>query len=127
MTTRRHSPFTMTRGLGAAGHGAGHWWAQRVSSLALVPLALWLVVALASGAAADHTALRHWLGAPVNAILMVLLLLAAFHHAALGLQVVAEDYIHTRARFLVVAFIHLACISGTVAGVVSVMLLSLAR
>ena len=127
MTTRRHSPFTTARGLGAAGHGAGHWWAQRVSAVALIPLVIWLTIALTGGAAADHTALKLWLGVPLNAILMVLLLIAAFHHAALGLQVVAEDYIHSRTRFLVVALIHLACITGAVAGIVSVMMLALVR
>ncbi len=127
MTVRRHSPFTTARGLGAAGHGVGHWWAQRVSAVALIPLAIWLAMALTSGAVADHTALKLWLGVPLNAILMVLLLITAFHHAALGLQVVAEDYIHSRARFPVVALIHLACVAGAVAGIVSVMLLALVR
>ena len=125
MTARQVTPFSAADGLGAAGHGAGHWWAQRVSAIALAPLALWLTVALAGGAAADHATLTAWLASPVNVMLMVLLLIAAFHHAALGLQVVAEDYIHSRTRFVAVGAIHLACIAGAVAGILAVLRIAL--
>lgn len=86
MTTRYVSALARARGLGAAGHGPGHWWAQRVSAAALVPLVFWLVVTLASGVAAEHAALTAWLSAPLDATLMILLLIAAFHHAALGFR-----------------------------------------
>lgn len=125
MTSRRVTPYAAARGLGAAGHGASHWWAQRVSSIALVPLVLWLVLTLAGGSATDHAALTSWLGAPVNAILMILLLIAAFHHAALGLQVIAEDYIHSRLRFGVIAFVQLACFAGGAAGIVATLVIAL--
>lgn len=125
MSGRRISATARARGLGAAGHGTAHWQAQRVSAVALVVLVPWLALALAGGAAADHAALTVWLAAPVNAILMIALLIAAFHHAALGLQVVAEDYIHARARFVVVAAIHLASIAAAVAGIVAVLLIAL--
>lgn len=88
---------------------ANHWWAQRVSAIALVPLLLWLIMALAGGSATDYVALTTWLGAPLNTILLILLLIAAFHHSALGLQIIAEDYIHSRARFAVIACVQLAC------------------
>lgn len=125
VSARHITPRSAARGLGAAGHGAGHWQAQRVSAIALIPLALWLVAALAGGAAADHAALTVWLSAPINAILMVLLLLAAFHHAALGLQVVAEDYIHSRARFVVIALVQIACAAGAGAGVVATLVIAM--
>ncbi len=125
MSARHLSPASLARGLGAAGHGAGHWWAQRVSAVALVPLTLWFAVALAGGAAADHAALTEWLTAPLNAVLMILLVIAGFHHAALGLQTVAEDYVHTRARFAVIALIQLACVAGGAAGVIAVLLIAL--
>ena len=121
MSMRRVTPYSAARGLGAAGHGAGAWRAQRVSALALIPLSLWFMMALACGVAADHAALTAWLSAPLNAILMVLLLVAAFHHAALGLQVVAEDYIHSRARFVVIGVLQLACIAGAVSGIAAVL------
>lgn len=125
MSMRHVTPYSSARGLGAAGHAAGSWRAQRVSAIALVPLALWFAVTLARGAAADHAALTLWLKAPVNAILMVLLMVAAFHHAALGLQVAAEDYIHSRVRFIVIGAIHLACIAGAVIGIAAVLLIAL--
>ena len=125
MTGPRVTPYSTAHGLGAAGHGAGHWWAQRVSAIALVPLLLWLVWSLAGGSATDYVALTTWLGAPVNVILMILLLIAAFHHAALGLQVIAEDYIHSRLRFAVIAFVQLACFTGGAAGIVATLVIAL--
>lgn len=125
MTSRTISSFARARGLGAAGQGTGHWWAQRVSAVALVPLSLWLAVALAGGAAADHATLMVWLAAPLNSVLMILLLIAGFHHAALGLQVLAEDYIHSGARFAAVAVIQLVCIAGAAAGMVAVLRIAL--
>ncbi|MBP9952020.1 MAG: succinate dehydrogenase, hydrophobic membrane anchor protein [Cypionkella sp.] len=126
MTKSRVSPYSAAHGLGAAGHGAHHWWAQRVSAIALAPLVVWLVWALASGAASDHATLSVWLKAPINATLLILLLIAAFHHAALGLQTIAEDYIHSRARFAVIAIIQLACAAGGVAGIAATLLIALA-
>lgn len=125
MTARRGTPHSTAHGLGAAGHGAGHWWAQRVSAMALVPLLLWLVWSLAGGSATDYMALTFWLGAPVNTILMILLLIAAFHHAALGLQVIAEDYIHSRSRFAAIAFVQLTCAAGGAAGIVATLVIAM--
>lgn len=123
MTLRHVTPYSSAHRLGAAGHGAGHWWAQRVSAIAVVPLVLWLVLALAGGAATNHMALTIWLAAPVNTILMILLLIAAFHHAALGLQVIAEDYIHSPGRFAMIALVQLACAAGGVAGIVATLVI----
>lgn len=126
MTSPHITPYSAARGLGAAGGGARHWRAQRVSAIALVPLMLWLVWALAGGAAVDHAALTAWLARPVNLVLMILLLIAAFHHAALGLQVIAEDYIHSRARLMVIALIQLACVAGGTAGIAAVSMIVVA-
>jgi succinate dehydrogenase / fumarate reductase membrane anchor subunit len=125
MSSRHISPYSAAHGLGPAGHAARHWWAQRVSAIALVPLVLWLMWALASGAAADHAALSDWLKSPINAILMILLLIAAFHHAALGLQTIAEDYIHSRARFAVIAGLQLSCAAGGATGIVATLLIAI--
>lgn len=119
MTSHRVTPYSAVHGRGAAGHAAHHWWAQRVSAIALVPLVLWLAWALANGAATDYAALTVWLKAPLNTILMILLLIAAFHHAALGLKTIAEDYIHSRARFAVIAIVQLACAAGGAVGIVA--------
>jgi len=82
------------RGLGSAKEGVHHWWMQRVSAIALVPLTLWFVIALVAHTGADYAATRAWLGSPVSFGMMVLLIGATFYHAQLGLQVVIEDYIH---------------------------------
>lgn len=82
------------RGLGTAKEGVHHWWMQRVSAVALIPLTLWFVIALVAHIGADYTATRAWLGSPITFGLMVLLIGATFYHAQLGLQVVIEDYIH---------------------------------
>ena len=82
------------RGLGPAKEGVRHWWMQRVSAIALVPLTLWFVIALVAHTGADYVAVRGWLGSPVTFGLMVLVIGATFYHAQLGLQVVIEDYIH---------------------------------
>ncbi len=89
------TPLGRARGLGSAKTGVDHWWAQRLTAIALVPLIVWFVVALVGHIGADHAAARAWIGQPVNAGLFVLLIAATFHHAQLGLQVVIEDYVHT--------------------------------
>ncbi len=88
------SPLGRVRGLGSAREGVGHWWAQRMTSLALVPLALWFVAALVTLTGADFATARAWIATPVPAALMVLLIVASFYHGALGLQVIVEDYVH---------------------------------
>jgi succinate dehydrogenase / fumarate reductase membrane anchor subunit len=88
------SPLGRAIGLGSAKEGVEHWWAMRVTSIALVPLTVWFVVCVIKLAGADRAALVAWLHNPVSAVLMVLLLAATFYHSALGLQVVIEDYVH---------------------------------
>ena len=82
------------RGLGSAKEGTGHWWAQRLTAVALVPLGIWFVFAAVSLTGADLGEFRAWLTVPYNLILMVLLVGVLFHHMQLGMQVVFEDYIH---------------------------------
>lgn len=91
------SPLGRVRGLGAAKEGVGHWWAQRVTAVALVPLILWFVVSLIALIGADHASFIAWVRQPLNAILLTVLLVAGFHHLQLGLQVVIEDYVHHEA------------------------------
>ena len=88
------------RGLGSAREGAAHWWAQRMTALALVPLSVWFAVSVIRLAGADHGAFAEWLASPFNAVAMLLFTVAGFHHAALGLQVVLEDYISGEGRRL---------------------------
>jgi succinate dehydrogenase / fumarate reductase membrane anchor subunit len=88
------SPLARVRGLGSAQHGVGDWWVQRITAVALVPLTIWLVASIISLAGADYRAVALWIGSPVNAVLMIGLLLAMFRHAQIGLREVIADYIH---------------------------------
>ena len=88
------SPLGRVRGLGSAKEGVTHFWAQRMTALALIPLTVWFVISLLFVLGADHAAVKAWVGSPVVAGLLILLIAATFYHAFLGLQVVIEDYIH---------------------------------
>jgi succinate dehydrogenase / fumarate reductase membrane anchor subunit len=91
------TPLARVRGLGSAKEGVHHWWVQRLTAIALVPLTLWFVVSVAGLAGMDHAQAVAWIGAPVPAVLLVLLIGATFWHAQLGVQVVIEDYVHNEA------------------------------
>lgn len=82
------------RGLGSAKSGAAHWWAQRVTAAALVPLTLWFLASFVRLLRSGHAAFAEWLHTPLNSILMSMLVVVMFYHATLGLQTIAEDYLH---------------------------------
>ena len=83
------------RGRGASRTGFHHWWLQRLTSIALIPLSLWFVWSVVHLAGAPYAAVRAWGASPVNATLLLALVAATFEHLHLGVQVVAEDYIRT--------------------------------
>ncbi|MFL2669220.1 MAG: succinate dehydrogenase, hydrophobic membrane anchor protein [Alphaproteobacteria bacterium] len=83
------------RGLGSAKEGVGHWWAQRLTAIALIPLLVWFVASVVPLVGAELRIVREWISSPVNSVLLLSLIVAVFHHAQLGLQVVIEDYVHT--------------------------------
>ncbi|HTY49575.1 MAG TPA: succinate dehydrogenase, hydrophobic membrane anchor protein [Steroidobacteraceae bacterium] len=88
------TPLAQVRGLGAAGEGVHHWWAQRVTAVALVPLAAWFLVSLLTLPALDYATVSAWLHGIWSATLMVLFVACAAWHSRLGVQVVIEDYVH---------------------------------
>ncbi len=92
------TPLGRVRGLGSAKSGTHHWWMQRVTSLALLPLTLWFVISLIGLAGASYAETLAFIGAPVNAVLLLALIAASFHHMAAGLQVVVEDYVRGELR-----------------------------
>lgn len=108
----RSSELGRARGLGSAKEGVRHWWHQRLTAIALVPLLLWFVAALVARTGTDHANVVLWLGSPVTVGLMLLLVGATFWHMALGLQVVIEDYVHREALklglIILVQFVSLA-------------------
>ena len=91
------SELSRARGLGAAKTGYHHWWAQRLTAVALVPLTLWFVINIVGLNGAPHAVVVAWLANPLTLVLMLALIAALFHHIQLGLQVVIEDYVHTDA------------------------------
>lgn len=113
------SPLARAIGLGSVREGVGSWLAQRVSAVALVPLTLWFVASIIPHTSSDYATFIAWLRTPVVAILMILLLSALFHHTALGLQVVIEDYVHSGVKFAAVIGVRLACFALAAAGIVA--------
>jgi succinate dehydrogenase / fumarate reductase membrane anchor subunit len=88
------TPLGRVRGLGSAGNGVHHWWVQRLTSLALVPLAVWLLVSLLTLPALDFVTLVSWMAGTWTATLLALFVLIASWHSSLGIQVILEDYVH---------------------------------
>ncbi|NQU59369.1 MAG: succinate dehydrogenase, hydrophobic membrane anchor protein [Rhodospirillales bacterium] len=92
------SPLAHARGLGPAkSGGTAHWWAQRLTSMALIPLMLWFVISALGLIGADHGAYVAWISDPGNTLLLVLTVVTLFYHSEQGLHVVVEDYIHSEA------------------------------
>ncbi|MBE2295692.1 MAG: succinate dehydrogenase, hydrophobic membrane anchor protein [Phycisphaerales bacterium] len=121
------SPLARVRGLGTAKDGTHHWWLQRVTSVALVPLVLWFAFSLLSVSHADYEVFQHWLGHPVNAGLMIALILAAFYHANLGMQVIYEDYVKPEcAKYIALLATQLALFLLSAIAVVAVLKVALA-
>lgn len=87
------TPLTKARGLGSAKSGTAHWWMQRVTAAALIPLSYWLLKLINLSAFAPYAETRAWLAAPLNTVAIIAFLAAAFYHAGLGLRVVIEDYV----------------------------------
>jgi succinate dehydrogenase / fumarate reductase membrane anchor subunit len=87
------SPLGRVRGAGSAKSGSHHWWMQRVTSIALLPLTIWFILSLATSAGMSHAEVTAWIGSPLNAVLLLALIGLTFHHIAAGLQVIIEDYL----------------------------------
>jgi succinate dehydrogenase / fumarate reductase, membrane anchor subunit len=120
------SPLGRARGLGSARAGSRHWWAQRLTALALVPLTLWFIFAIIHLAGASHQAVIEWLSSPLTLGLMLALIVATFHHLQLGLQVVIEDYVHDeRAKLASVLLIKALSVMMALVCIVSVLKIGL--
>jgi len=110
------TPLKQARGLGSGKTGTGHWWWQRVTAVALVLLTAWLVGLLVSLVGADLASARETIARPWNAIALAALVIAMFWHAKLGIQVVIEDYVHTRwVEVALLVLVTIACAIGALA------------
>ena len=90
-TMRSH--LGRVRGLGSAKSGVEHWWVERLTAIALIPLTVWFVVSVLTLLGADQPSVVQWAGRPVNTVLLLALVIMTFHHMQLGLQVVIDDYV----------------------------------
>lgn len=117
------SPLGRVLGMGSAKTGAGHWWAQRLTAVALVPLGLWFVFALLGLQHGSYQMVAAWVAEPTNAILLILLVLTLVYHSSLGLQVVIEDYVHGATKvvtLVVMQFVHVIMAVGGIYAIVIV-------
>jgi succinate dehydrogenase / fumarate reductase membrane anchor subunit len=121
------TPLARVRGLGSAREGAEHWWHERLSSVALLLLFVWLIVSLLRLPALDHRGVTEWLKQPSAAVPMLLLVAATFWHLQMGLKVIVEDYVHDEGnRFLCVLLLSFAAILGAAFGLFALLRIALA-
>ena len=100
------SQLGRVRGLGAARAGAGTWWLERLTSIALIPLSLWFIASAIRLEGATRADVVAWLHAPVPLVLMLCLIIATFWHMEMGLRAPIEDYVHHEvARVALLLFI----------------------
>jgi succinate dehydrogenase / fumarate reductase, membrane anchor subunit len=121
----KRSPLARAAKLGSAKEGVREWWAERLSAVALVPLTLWFAASIIAHSGSNYTAFIAWIRTPLAATLMILLSVALFRHAALGLKVVIEDYIHSGAKFAWLITVRLGCFAFATAGIVATLHIAL--
>jgi succinate dehydrogenase / fumarate reductase membrane anchor subunit len=121
------TPLAKAMGLGSARSGVAHWWAQRVSAIALVPLTLWFAASIIAHSGSDYATFLGWLKSPLTMCAMILLLIALFHHTALGLQMVIEDYVHSGVKFAAVVAVRLSCVALATGGIVAILSVAFRR
>jgi succinate dehydrogenase / fumarate reductase, membrane anchor subunit len=117
------SPLGRVLGTGSAKEGVHHWWLQRLTSIALVPLTIWFVVSLLSLPSFEHVTVISWMAQSWTALLLILFILAATWHSQLGVRVVVEDYVHGGSKTLtlvVITFIHALVAAASVFAVLKV-------
>lgn len=90
-----NTPLSKVRGLGSAKEGSHHWWLQRLTAVALLPLSIWFVCGVLGIVGETYETAVLWVQSPVTTVFLLLAIVALFYHAKLGLQVVIEDYVHS--------------------------------
>jgi len=124
-TPTLRSPLGRVRGLGSAKEGVHHWWAQRVTAIALIPLTIWIVYSILGMADATYVEFVSWLRNPIEATLLILTVAVTFHHAQLGMQVVIEDYISGHAlRLATLLIVKFLCAALAALCIVSILIVA---
>jgi succinate dehydrogenase / fumarate reductase membrane anchor subunit len=117
------TPLGEVRGLGSAKEGTHHWWHQRLTAIALIPLGIWFVISLIVFTGASHAEVAGWMAKPLNAGLLLLLIGATFYHLKLGVQVVIEDYVSTEwQKLTAIIVVTFGCIALALASAIAVIL-----
>ncbi len=120
------TPLKRVSGLGSARSGTHHFIIQRVTAVALVPLVLWAIWLALALLHADYSQARALVHEPANALLLIAFVIASFWHAQLGVQVVIEDYVHTRWLEVVAQLaVRFVCVIGALASVLAVVRIAL--
>ena len=120
------TPLREARGLGSAQEGAEHWWLERQSSISTLILVVWFFVSLWRLPAYDHATVTQWLGSPLAAVPMILLIITTFWHARAGLFVVIEDYEHGASRLLYVVLVNFLAFLGAALAIFAVLKIAFA-
>lgn len=116
------TPLARVKGLGSAKQGSHHWWHQRLSALALIPLSLWFIYSLLSMVSADYMTVVHWLRLPYVTVLLIMFIVSLFYHTVLGVQVVIEDYIDSEwQKITSIILVKFLVVIGTLASVLSIL------
>jgi succinate dehydrogenase / fumarate reductase membrane anchor subunit len=121
------TPLARVRGLGSAKSGAHHWWLERLTSGSTLLLFIWFLVALLRLPALDYATVTEWLRSPVNAGVMLLLIVSTFWHIKLGMQVIVEDYVHEDGgKLFLLVLINFAVVGAAALAAVAVLKIAFA-
>ena len=122
MNSDRKTPLSRVRGLGSAKQGVHHWWAQRITAVALIPLVAWFAISLIMMSGADYTVVRAWIGSPVVMVLLTLTIVIGLHHGQIGMQEVVEDYVHNEGmKLALIVLLRFTAVFFGLAAIVSIL------
>jgi succinate dehydrogenase / fumarate reductase membrane anchor subunit len=121
----RRTPLARARGLGSAKDGLTHWWAQRLTAIALIPLTVWFAISLVMLTGADYGIARAWIGSPLVMVLLILTISIGLHHAQLGMQVVLEDYTHGAWRVTLIVLVKFIAVIFGLGAIVAILRIGL--
>ena len=122
MNSDLRTPLSRARGLGSAKEGVHHFWAQRITAVALIPLVAWFAISLIMMTGADYNVVRAWIGSPVVMVLLILTIVIGLHHGQLGMQVVIEDYVHNDGmKLALIVLMRFIAVFFGLAGIVAIL------